>query len=191
MSRLEFILSLVFNSFKLEPINIILKVSTLEDAFILKHFYPLYLHDLSAFNQAKPNQHGILEPENPDVRDLVQHGENFSYWYNHEGILYPYLIWVDGVPAGFVLVSREPWVIEGVQTELREFFVLHAFRGQEIAQMVALEVFKYFPGRWGLRILPCNIRAISFWKKIITTFSGGYEEGRLENQIVLYFSNST
>jgi aminoglycoside 6'-N-acetyltransferase I len=171
-------------------VNISLKPSNLEDASIFKNLYPLYLHDLSAFHEIIPNQHGILEPENPDVRDLVGHGEHFDYWYKHDGILFPHLIWVDDMPAGFVLVSRAPWVIEDVDVEMREFFLLHAFRGRGIAQIAALEAFKRFPGRWGLRILPRNARAIWFWKKTVTAFAGEFTEGMLEDQVALYFDSN-
>ena len=50
---------------KLEAMNIRLKPSNPEDAFIFKNLYPLYLHDLSAFHEVKPNRYGILEPSNP------------------------------------------------------------------------------------------------------------------------------
>ncbi len=167
--------------------NVRLSIITPENAHIFRNLQPLYVHDLSAFKDILPNQHGILEPEKPEICDLVEHGQEFGYWYNHEGILYPYLIWVDDLPAGFVLVSREPWVIEGVQNELREFFVLQAYRGRGIAQTAALEAFKLFSGRWGLRILNRNARAIRFWKKTIKIIANDVTESTLEGQVALYF----
>jgi predicted acetyltransferase len=170
--------------------TVTVKPSNLEDAYIFRNLQPLYQHDLSAFKNIPANRHGILEPENPDVCDLLQHGSGFDYWYNHSGILYPYLIWLDDIPVGFVLVSRAPWVIDDVDNELREFFVLHAYRGRGLAQIAAQQVFKMFLGRWGLRILPRNTPAIAFWKRTITDFAGSFREGQVEDQPTLYFQAS-
>jgi len=54
-------------------------LSTTHDAYIIKNMYPLYLHDLSQFSGAKPNEHGVLEPD--EGRTLAEQGDVQNIWW--------------------------------------------------------------------------------------------------------------
>ncbi|MBI1922643.1 hypothetical protein HYR99_00180, partial [Candidatus Poribacteria bacterium] len=91
-------------------------LSNKDTAYIIKNLYPLYLHDLSEFGDWKdqvPNAHGILEPDNPDVRTLVEQGEVFNIWWEKPDVLFPFLIRVDGKPAGFAFIATPPYSAGG------------------------------------------------------------------------------
>ena len=80
-----------------------------------------------------------------------------------------YLIKVDQELAGFVLlISSSPnkWIME-------EFFILAKFQGHGVAQNVAREIWKRYPGQWEVAVIPENARALSFWRKIISQVTNG------------------
>ena len=51
--------------------------------------------------------------------------------------------------------------------EVIEFFLLRGFRGRGVGQSVALDIFRRYPGRWVLKVLPENEPAMAFWRKTI------------------------
>ena len=156
-----------------------MKIETLlftsETAHVFRNLYPLYLHDLSAFNSAAPNEHGILE-SNP-YRTLEEQMEAHNAWLELPDSLFPYLIRVDGAPAGFCLVATHPHIERDSDYLIHEFFLLHAYRGRGVGQQAAVQAFDRFRGRWHVYVLPDNLRAVSFWRKTISEYtSGDYEE---------------
>src|SRR5689334_10381852 len=91
-------------------------------AHVVRNLYPLYLHDLSEFSGDVPNRHGIFEPGS-DVRSLAEQGE-LAYqaiWWRKPGVLFPFLVLVNGGPAGFALVATGPHAPAGIQFCMQEF----------------------------------------------------------------------
>ena len=87
-----------------------------------------------------------------------------------------FLIRVDNEIAGFVLLDKMH-VLEPVDWNMGEFFVLAKFQGKGIASTVAREVLKEHPGKWSIAVMPENIKAVKFWRKIISEASqGDYRE---------------
>ncbi|MBI1922711.1 GNAT family N-acetyltransferase [Candidatus Poribacteria bacterium] len=154
-------------------------LSNKDTAYIIKNLYPLYLHDLSEFADWKdqvPNEHGILEPDNPDVRTLVEHGEVFNSWWEKPDVLFPFLILVDGKPAGFAFIATPPYSAGG-DYYVNEFFLLHPYRGKGIGERATVEIFDKFHGEWELFVLKKNLRAQAFWRKTIAKYmSGQFQE---------------
>ena len=93
-----------------------LKLSSLEDAHMIKNLWPLYLHDISQFEGVGPNQHGVLWAED-DVRTLAEQGDGQNTWWEKPDVLFPYLILADGLPVGFNLVATGGYVPEGVRVD--------------------------------------------------------------------------
>jgi len=83
-----------------------------------------------------------------------------------------FLIRVNDELAGFVLLDKMI-LTEQVDWNIGEFFVLAKFQGKGIARQVAKEIFKQFPGKWSVAVMPENIKAVNFWRKMITDVSGG------------------
>jgi predicted acetyltransferase len=140
-----------------------------ENAHIFRNLYPLYLHDLSEFDPMPPNAHGVLEPG--AVRTLQEQMDLHTGWLTNPA-LHPFLIQVDGTPAGFLLVATPPHVPEGVEYLVEEFFLLHAFRGKAVGRQAAHLAFEMFRGQWELYAMPNNPRAQQFWRTTLSTYAG-------------------
>lgn len=150
--------------------------ATQEEAYILQNLYPLYLHDLSEFdtswNMQVPNEHGILEPGNSEIRSLTEHGAYFNSWLEKPDILFPFLIRVDNLPAGFIYVATHPHITMDTDYYLHEMFLLHRYRGCGVGVQAALDVIGRFQGRWEVHAYPNDPRSQAFWRKTITASVG-------------------
>lgn len=83
-----------------------------------------------------------------------------------------FLIKVNDELAGFVLLDKEH-LIEPVDWNMGEFFVVTKFQGKGVATQIARKVFKDHPGKWSVAVMPENIKAARFWKKVISEVSEG------------------
>lgn len=163
--------------------------------FIVNNLYPLYLHDLSEIWGWKPNQYGVFEED--DTLTLSEQNKVFDIWWEKPSILFPYLIRVDHIPAGFALVATPPHTPPGSEFYMNEFFMLRAFRGNGSAEAAAVQVFNLHRGSWELHTNPTetNKRAQSFWRKTLHHYtSGSYQEELANtehdgNKIVFRFNN--
>mgnify|MGYP002632908923 CR=1 FL=1 len=157
-----------------------LKLTDAKDAHIIKNLWPLYQHETSVFGGCKPNAHGIFGVDD-SVKDLGQHGP--GPWWTDPKALFPYLILVDGAPAGFNLVGAQPRLWEGSKGDLciEEFFVLHAYRAKGVAEQAARLGFDAHRGRWEVFTWPNNPQAIAFWRRVIGTYSSmKHVEGEID-----------
>lgn len=71
--------------------------------FIINNMYPLYLHDLAGIRNVLPNKYGVFE-ELDTYQTLQQQISVFDIWWEKDDVLFPFLISVDEVPAGFALI---------------------------------------------------------------------------------------
>ena len=74
-----------------------------DTANIIRNIYPLYLYDLSEIYGNIPNKYGIYE--NESVKTLEEQYHIQDVWFKKYGELFPFIIFVDKNPAGFILVS--------------------------------------------------------------------------------------
>ena len=133
------------------------------DAHVIQNLWPLYVQDISAYDGAKPNQHGVLV-DDPATRAWQGPGN----WWNKPDVLFPYLILVDGMPAGFNLVSSGPYIpTEGVDFTVHEFFVAHAYRGTGAAVWGAQAGINKHPGNWEVVTYPSALGPQKFWRKTL------------------------
>lgn len=102
--------------------------------------YPLYLHDLAGIHGTLPNEFGIFEEE--PIRTLIEQYDIQQVWFENSNLLYPYLILVDHIPAGFCLVGSGKYVPKEVDYYVYETFFLSPFRGKSISYRAMLEIFK-------------------------------------------------
>lgn len=158
------------------------RLATKEEAYIIKNMYPLYLHDLSGhyglIEGHTPNRHGIFEDSN-DYTTLQDQYDVQNIWWEKPNCLYPYLISVDDIPAGFELVATPPYCTLGIDFFVNDFFLMQPFRGNGIAQCAATKVFEMFRGKWELFTNPAdkNVVGQKFWRKTVSNYAkGNYEE---------------
>lgn len=144
-----------------------------EEAHIICNLYPYYLYDLSEVWERSPNSQGIFDDE--EYATLHQQSDAFLIWWRHPGVLYPWIIRVNGVPAGFALIATAPYLPVGssAQYYLNEFFVMRPFRGHDIARQAVVHVFDQYQGDWELRTnaSPRNVHTQSFWHKVLSQYT--------------------
>lgn len=148
-----------------------------ENAYIINNLYPSYLHDLSEHYGFLPNKHGVYEESN-DYKTLSQQNEVFNIWWQRPNCLYPFLILVDEIPAGFIFVATPPFTSQGIDYFVNEFFLLRPFRGKKIGSYAAATIFDRFKGRWELYTNPSEKNTVGqkFWRKIVCNYSKGFYE---------------
>lgn len=128
--------------------------ATQEQEPILANLLELYAHDFSEFYSVEPGPDGRF-----GYRDL------FLYWIEPDW--HPFIVTMDGKPAGFVLVKRAVEIF-GSETiwDMAEFFVVRDYRRYGIGTEIAHEIWRRFPGRWEVRVMEAN-PARHFWERAI------------------------
>lgn len=86
----------------------------------------------------------------------------------------PFLVYVDGHLAGFVLVRAYSQLTgdQGIH-DILEFFIMRKFRGRGVGTIVARRTFAQFPGTWEVREHRRNHPAQRFWRRVIADYTGG------------------
>ncbi len=136
----------------------------LEDKPILRQLLELYQYDMSEYDGADLGPHGLYGYRHLD-----------HYWTEPDR--HPYLISVEGRPAGFILVNRHTVGGED-RWSVAEFFVLKKYRGQGVGEYAATTVFGLWPGPWQVAQLAAHPDSHAFWRKVI----GRYTQGRYEER---------
>jgi aminoglycoside 6'-N-acetyltransferase I len=151
-----------------------LTLTDITNSYIIKNFYPLYLHDLARFNGTVPNHHGIFE-ENDTIVTLAEQYNCQNAWWENPDSLFPYLILVDSIPAGFALISSPPYCCNDADYTVHEYFIVNAFRGKGIGKAAALIVFEKHKGKWALHTNASvkNQIAQLFWHNLINNYMTG------------------
>ena len=143
--------------------------ATPEHQPIIANLFELYVHDFSEFHHLDLNGNGRFGYEHLSL-DCRKQGR------------YPFLVLVRGNLAGFAFVKKRSELCEGQSAwEIAEFFVVRAHRKQGIGTHVAHDLFRKFPGRWEIRVMPLNRVALRFWESAITKFMNAkLEPARIE-----------
>ncbi|GAA4851900.1 GNAT family N-acetyltransferase [Paenibacillus vulneris] len=155
--------------------NVVVQLCSADDKFIINNIYPLYLHDLSEVWEFKTNRFGVFEED--DTRTLDEQNRIFDIWWEHPGVLFPYIIKVDEIPAGLAFVATPPYTPcpSFINYFLNEFFLLRHYRGKGIGEQAMRQLIGLLPGHWELQTNPSerNVRAIQFWRKTLEACTNG------------------
>ncbi|MBE0411781.1 MAG: GNAT family N-acetyltransferase [Anaerolineales bacterium] len=155
---------------------------------VLRNLMELYSYDFSVI-------------EGDDVDEFGLFGYRYLDHYWTEAGRYPYLVKVDGVLVGFVLL-REGTYFDQLAEEypfppmkVTEFFVLRKYRRKGVGRYVAREVFNRYPRRWEVAQVVNDVEAQAFWRRIIDEYTHGQFEEHFLNDAnwhgpVLIFDNS-
>jgi len=132
----------------------------------------LYQYDFSEIEGGDLNRDGLFEYKYLD-----------SYWT--ESGRFPFLIYVDDMIAGFVLVNSPIHLQKkGEAKSIAEFFVMRKYRKQGIGKMVAFHIFDRFPGKWEVQQTKRNVNAQRFWRGIIGEYAkDNFAETILDNEV--------
>jgi predicted acetyltransferase len=154
---------------------------------ILRNLMQYYLYEFSQSPESKLGGRGQIQYHYLD-----------RYWIEPDR--FPYLVWVNGGLAGFVLLRRGTYFPEHLGKEQRamlvaEFFVMKDLRRRGVGSQAAKELFSRFPGRWEIAQETSNLAGQAFWRTVINRYCGGeFKEYFLDNEIwrgpVQIFDNS-
>ncbi len=102
--------------------------ATLEQKPILSNLLELYTYDFTEFSDFEIGVNGL-------------YGYSYLPLYWTEADRYPYLIYVEGKLAGFVLVQKGSPISEdkGIW-DIAEFFIMKKYRRKQIGSYVALDL---------------------------------------------------
>ncbi|MDF1729579.1 MAG: hypothetical protein P1U53_17705 [Sulfitobacter sp.] len=174
-----------------------LKLSDGSDAHVLRNLFPLYLHDISEFESIGANSQGVIGCDDDEV---PTHQRPVAAWWQNPEFLFPYLILVDGKPAGFSLVYCGPYLPEeltaqGIEFVIYGFFVLHAHRGTGVAERAAKLSLDRHRGPWEIVTYPDSLRNVAFWKRMLNAYtSGQFTQQAVEHvwgpKVAFTFSNA-
>lgn len=126
----------------------------------LANLFELYAHDFSEFVDIKLGPDGRF-----GYRDL------HLYW--EEPGRHPFIITADGHLAGFAFVRKGSEISgEAEVWDVAEFFVVRGFRRLGVGMSAARDIWGKFQGRWEVRVLERNPKAVAFWRRAISEFLG-------------------
>jgi predicted acetyltransferase len=151
----------------------ILIPATLADYPTIQNMARFYVYDRTEFMGWPCPENGLF-----DCIDFKHYFEN----PNEKA----FLIRVNNEIAGFVLLDKmkllddidframgSPSTNTIINWNMGEFFILAKFQGKGVASEVAKQIFKSHPGLWTVAVMPENIKAVKFWRKIISDATNG------------------
>jgi predicted acetyltransferase len=140
-----------------------------KDKEVLRNLMEFYLYDFSEMERFDVYPHGRFEYKYLD-----------HYWT--EAGRFPYFILVDGLYAGFVLVS--PYgIFNNDSLSISEFFIMRKYRKSGIGEESARQVFDRHRGNWEVKEMKSNVGAQAFWRKVIKRYTNDhYEEVLMDDE---------
>ena len=145
--------------------------ATADDAPIFRSLMQLYAYDFSEFMGLDVGADGRFDDKGVAPLRVDPHR-------------HPFLIWVGGQLAGFVIIDRRSriWPTEPAN-DMAEFFVLRKYRRLGVGACVAVCAFELFRGRWEVRQTMRNTVGTAFWRRVIGEYSGGnFQEMVLDDE---------
>lgn len=145
--------------------NITLEEVSIQQKSVLRNLLELYAYDFTEFI-----------PDDVDCHGLYGYRYLDHYWT--ETGRHPFVTYIDGKIAGFVLVRcYYTSDLKDYVNSIAEFFVMRKYRKQGIGREVAFRMFNLFPGVWEVAEIEENKPAQVFWQKIIHDYTqGDFEE---------------
>lgn len=152
--------------------NILVELSNNDNKFIISNMYPFYLYDLGEIRNILPNKYGVFEDDD-SIKTLEEQRPLFDVWWKKEDVLFPYLITVDGIAAGFILVTSPPYVAGDSDFMVGEMFIMRQFRGKGIGEEAIKTIFNKHIGSWMLftTLNERNSKTIGFWRKTLSKYT--------------------
>jgi len=180
-------------------------IVSLEDAWrsraaaaFFRNVWPMYVHEISGFDTDFYRLDAVGRWQPDIVEDWiapVTPRENLRETVRDDDPRQPlqrgHVILCDSVPVGFVCVGAQPfrYMPPEVDHSLAELFVVHAHRGTGAAAEAVRQVIARYPGRWHLRAIHDNARAIAFWRRALPEMGvDELAESHKEHDVVFTFA---
>jgi len=141
-------------------IDIAVTTALPEQEPILANMLELYAHDFSEFLDLELGPDGRFGYKRLPL-----------YW--KEDNRYAFLITAEGHLAGFALISRGSEISHEPDVwDMTEFFIARRYRRLGLGIKAATTIWQRFPGRWEVRVIDRNRKAIRFWARATSDFLG-------------------
>ena len=151
------------------------------DRVWIQSVYRDYLDDLNPGTGLFPKlgEVGHREP------DLIAH------WFGDPNT-FPLVILKGSEPVGFARVLRIAATAAppGIDYRMAEFFVARARRRLGIGQTAVQLILSRFAGRWEITEYLRNADAVSFWRRVVASYTrGGYQERIVNGEVHQVFDS--
>ena len=147
--------------------------ATPADRLWIQSVYRDYLDDLN------PGSTGIF----PTLGEIGhREGDQIAHWFGDPNT-FPLLIVKGGEPVGFARVLRAVGVGAAPRVDYRmgEFFVTRTRRRLGIGQTAVHLILSRFAGRWEISEYLRNAAALSFWRRVVASYTRGTYQERIVN----------
>ncbi len=157
IGRSEYSCSIYGSKTLLDGFKIELVTATLADYPIILNMAQYYAVDLAKYLHA-------------DVLS-IKNNEYFKSYFTEPSRI-SLLIRNGQEDVGFALINSNGFILS-TDFNMGEFFILEKFRKKGIGQQVVDQIWKKYLGRWEVPVIPENIPALTFWRKVIFNFTRG------------------
>jgi predicted acetyltransferase len=98
---------------------------------------------------------------------------------------FPLIILKASEPVGFAMVARAARNLSlatpRIDYRMAEFFIARTRRRLGIGEMAVQLIFSRFAGRWEITEYLRNAGAVSFWRRVVATYTRGSYQERIVN----------
>jgi predicted acetyltransferase len=152
------------------------------DRLWIENVYRDYLDDLAPLNTGMFPALGEVGHREPD---------QIARWFR-DSSAYPLLILHGTEPVGFAMVARNPRSARPDASEYRmaEFFIGREHRRLGIGRSAVQLIFSRFAGTWEIMEYMRNPGAVSFWRRVVASYTEGKYRERVANGEVLQWFDS-
>jgi predicted acetyltransferase len=158
-----------------------------EDRRWIQSAYPEYLEELARLTHSGTGVFPVFGEHGPREDELL------ARWFRDDRS-HPLLILDDGRPAGFALVARPlvpPRSPADAEFRMAEFHVRRTHRRRGIGRAAAELIFSRFAGRWEVAEAVANADAVSFWRRVVMSYTRGrYDERVADGEVRQRFTSS-
>ncbi|MBN1644270.1 MAG: GNAT family N-acetyltransferase [Dehalococcoidales bacterium] len=132
------------------------KPASLKEKTIIHTLIQPYLFELSRF----PDEHA----EYGNKSGIYLYPYLDAYWQEKERL--PYLLYSEGILAGFALVRKD-----GDHWEMAEFYIKPEFRRRGLGEYSAAVLFEKHFGLWKISYNKHNVASQNLWNKLAIRFT--------------------
>jgi predicted acetyltransferase len=103
-------------------------------------------------------------------------------WFGDPNV-FPLVIVKAAEPVGFAMVARAPPTLLQPKVDYRmaEFFIARTRRRLGIGETAVQLILSRFAGRWEITEYLRNATAVSFWRRVVATYTQGKYQERIVN----------
>ena len=139
------------------------------DYSVVSNLARFYIYDIAEHTGLNFPVDGLFDSEDQFANYWGRTGARRQWpsaWFG-----FPFLLRMDGHPAGFALVKRTSDTPSTF--DMGEFFIGRQYRRLGFGKRVATTLFDNFGGFWEVREMPTNSPAQAFWRTVIADYTGG------------------